>query len=298
LSSLSKPTLVLDLDETLIRYDRENQAGSFIGVETRDIEVEGSLLVIALRPYVQQFLSSLAAHYELVVWTAGTEPYGRAIVKVLDPSGSLISHSLYRQHCTCKDNHFIKDLSRLGRDDVRLLDNNPVSYSLQPSKGIPVRDFLGDPQDFELLRLLNDLRPDLEIIDISFEPPQPALSLDIPADQSLDVEAAPEGFDDDASMEILVGLFKDLRIVDHRLDVEAAPEGFGDDDASMEILVDLFKDLRIVDHRLDVEAAPEGFESANEVRDESDSFGTHLETSYFIFLCYHRSRMMCHRSLR
>ena len=207
---------MLDLDETLIRYDRENQAGSFIGVETRDIEVEGSLMVIALRPYVQQFLSSLAAHYELVVWTAGIESYGRAVVQMLDPSGSFISHILYMQHCTRKDNHFIKDLNRLGRDDVRLLDKNPVSYFLQPSKGISVRKFLGDTQDVELLRLLNDLRPDLEIIDISFEAPQPAfsLSLDIPADQSLDVEAAPEGFDDDSSVEILVALFGNLRIDD------------------------------------------------------------------------------------
>jgi hypothetical protein len=163
------------------------------------------------------------------------------------------------QHCTRKDNHFIKDLNRLGRDDVRLLDKNPVSYFLQPSKGISVRKFLGDPQDVELLRLLNDLRPGLEIIDISFEAPQPAfsLSLDIPADQSLDVEAAPEGFDDDSSVEILVALFGNLRIDD----------GFDETVSTM--------------------SESEVDEAAKEVGHESDSFGAHHDPCCFVASVYH-----------
>jgi hypothetical protein len=225
----------------------------------REIEVEGSSLVIALRPHVKKFLSSLATHYELVVWTAGIESYGRAVVQMLDPSGSFISHILYMQHCTRKDNHFIKDLNRLGRDDVRLLDKNPVSYFLQPSKGISVKKFLGDPQDVELLRLLNDLRPGLEIIDISFEAPQPAfsLSLDIPADQSLDVEAAPEGFDDDSSVEILVALFGNLRIDD----------GFDETVSTM--------------------SESEVDEAAKEVGHESDSFGAHDDPCCVVASVYH-----------
>jgi len=161
----SKSTLVLDLDETMVHFHREKPEVPAIA-----LELLGGFL--SVRPYANEFLSSLAAYYELVVWTAGEEAYGRAVVSVLDPSGSYISHSLYRQHCTylCLDGHefFIKDLDRLGRESIRILDNNPISYSFQPTKGIPVKDYRGDPQDSELLGLMRELTPteDVDMVDV------------------------------------------------------------------------------------------------------------------------------------
>jgi Dullard-like phosphatase family protein len=167
-----KPTLVLDLDETLVHAVpavKPMFPAELLKVSQDDGDFA---LWLAIRPHVHQFLSSLAAHYELVVWTAGTEPYGRAVVQRLDPSGSFISYSLYRQHCTQQDGRFIKDLNRLARENVRICDNNPVSYSFQPTKGIPVNDFLGDPQDMELVKLLRELSPidDVEMLDVEHIP--------------------------------------------------------------------------------------------------------------------------------
>ena len=168
-----KPTLVLDLDETLVHAVpavKPMFPSELLKVSQDDGDFA---LWLAIRPHVHQFLSSLAAHYELVVWTAGTEPYGRAVVQRLDPSGSFISHSLYRQHCTQRDGRFIKDLSRLGRDErTRICDNNPVSFSFQPSAGILVNDFVGDPQDVELVKLLRQLTPtnDVEMVDVEHVP--------------------------------------------------------------------------------------------------------------------------------
>jgi len=151
-----KPTLVLDLDETLVHAKIQSEEPPY---PAKIIVVEGSVIWFALRPFARQFLSFLAVHYELVVWTAGTEPYGWAVVKELDPSGSLISHSLFRQHCTVdEDDRFVKDLSRLGRDQrTRICDNNPVSFRFQPDSGILVKDFFGDPTDEVLKTLLCNL---------------------------------------------------------------------------------------------------------------------------------------------
>ena len=170
-STLSeKPTLVLDLDETLVHADPEMDV---------PINVDGRTLYLAVRPFAREFLESIAAHYELVVWTAGIESYGRAVVKLLDPAGSLISHSLFRQHCTIQEDGFskiyLKDLSRLGRDErTRICDNNPDSFRLQPAAGILVDDFYGNPKDMFLKKLLLHLTKMalLRDLDLKFTPDQ------------------------------------------------------------------------------------------------------------------------------
>ena len=152
-----RQTLVLDLDETLVHAFSAEPC-----VPAVPLMVNGKQLWLSIRPHAESFLSSLAVHYELVVWTAGVEAYGKAVVKLLDPSGSLISHSLYRQHCTCYgDGIYIKDLMMLGRDmrGTRIVDNNPVSFYLQPSAGILVPDFVGHIDDTCLVTLMRELIP-------------------------------------------------------------------------------------------------------------------------------------------
>jgi len=74
------------------------------------------IVVVALRPLASLFLSLLAIHCELVVWTAGTQSYDRAVLTALNPSGSLISHSLFRQHYT-EDRCHRSEYVRLSPDD-------------------------------------------------------------------------------------------------------------------------------------------------------------------------------------
>ena len=37
--------------------------------------------------------------FEIVIFTASRQDYADAVVDKLDPSGKLIDHRLYRQHC-------------------------------------------------------------------------------------------------------------------------------------------------------------------------------------------------------
>jgi RNA polymerase II subunit A small phosphatase-like protein len=135
---------------------------------------------VSFRPYVRFFLEQLAPHYELIVWTAGTQAYGEAIVRELDPTGNLITHALYRQHCTYmkRENLYAKDLTFLDRDmeRVRLCDNNPHSFRLQRDRGILVPDFIGDPSDMYLLGLCHELIP---IDDVDMEDCEALVSLSL-----------------------------------------------------------------------------------------------------------------------
>ena len=150
---------MLDLDETLVHssVQRPTYPAKLVPVDV------ATSVWVSFRPYVRLFLEQLAPHYELVVWTAGTQAYGEAIVRELDPTGNLISGALYRQHCTYmkREKLYVKDLTFLGRDltRVRLCDNNLNSFRLQRDRGILVPDFVGDPSDMYLLRLCHELIP-------------------------------------------------------------------------------------------------------------------------------------------
>jgi len=58
------------------------------------------------------------------------------------------------------NNHFIKDLSKLGRnlEKTIIIDNVKENFMLQPDNGLNISNFLGDERDNELLNLVNDLK--------------------------------------------------------------------------------------------------------------------------------------------
>ncbi len=133
-------TLVLDLDETLISFRRdENGRG-----------------ILKPRPYLQQFLSEMSKKYELIIFTAGTKEYADPILDLIDQKKIFFDKRLYRNHAVVKDDIYIKDLSKLGRDlsKVIILDNMPQNYELQKENGIFIRNYYGDDKDDNALREL------------------------------------------------------------------------------------------------------------------------------------------------
>ncbi|KAE8734295.1 putative C-terminal domain small phosphatase [Hibiscus syriacus] len=148
-------TIVLDLDETLVhsRPDPPPKTYDFV-IKPSIYGLEMSFYV-SKRPGVNEFLEAISKKYEVVVFTAGLEPYASSLLDVLDPKG-LLSHHLYRDSCKqiCKG-RYVKDLSTLGIDleKVVIVDDNPKSYSLQPANGIPIKRFEGDMEDRELEKL-------------------------------------------------------------------------------------------------------------------------------------------------
>lgn len=104
---------MLDLDETLIHYDEY-------------------MNIFRTRPFCYPFLTDLAPHYEIVIFTAAEERYANFIIDKLDTGGDLIKDRLFRQHLTRTGYRmFIKDLERLDRPLNRCLIIDNLSENFE-----------------------------------------------------------------------------------------------------------------------------------------------------------------------
>ncbi|KAI8093587.1 HAD-like domain-containing protein [Halteromyces radiatus] len=168
----NRPTLVLDLDETLLHTYREPKSdpndywdADYV-VYAKD---RRSCLAGILRPGVTEFLVWASGIFEVVVWTAGHDDYAQMVCKLLDPEGNLINHMLSRRTCirmrsaATGEIMYVKDLCALGRDLGRtfLVDNTPHAATLNLSNLIPIETFLGGSSDRELKELRRFLESNL-----------------------------------------------------------------------------------------------------------------------------------------
>lgn len=176
--------LVLDMDECLVHSKFQNE------VEYRQSEYrpeqlneysdsfeivmdDGERAVVNKRPGLDRFLEEAAKHFDVYVFTAGLEAYGKPILDALDPKGNIFAGRFFRESCKQRKGMFLKDLSVVRGGDlsrVILVDNNPVSFLMQPSNGIPVPSFYDDPNDRMLesltkvlasIKSVEDVRPRL-----------------------------------------------------------------------------------------------------------------------------------------
>ena len=149
----NKKTLILDLDETLVH-------SSFIPFEKNDIvlnvDFEGVLynIYVLIRPHVEKFLKNIAKFFEIVVFTASISKYASPLLDILDKEKN-IKYRLYRDHCTFINGVFVKDLKRLNRSlkDIIIVDNSPIAYAFDSENGLPIKTWVEDPDDNELLKI-------------------------------------------------------------------------------------------------------------------------------------------------
>ncbi len=99
--------------------------------------------------------------YDVVIFTAGMQEYADWVVDQLDPTGSLITHRLYRQHTINREVDsdlplIIKDLSKIGRDNSRtiIVDNIAENFLLQKDQGIFISTWYSDLEDTALRDLI------------------------------------------------------------------------------------------------------------------------------------------------
>ena len=167
----SRITLVLDLDETLVR-------SSFDCTFEFDFEAPFALngcwctARVRKRPFVDDFLQRVSQNFELVLMTAGVEPYASLVLDILDDRRTL-EYRFYRDSCTKTDTGLlVKDLSRFNRDLQRtiIVDNSPNAYLWHPQNAVDVDDFVGDSRDrqlctvadfLEVIKDAKDIRPHL-----------------------------------------------------------------------------------------------------------------------------------------
>ena len=109
-------------------------------------------------PFTCQFLDECMRKYDTYVFTAGMELYASPLLDVLD-SQNRLKGRLYRQHCRHYRGYFLKDISVVPSDLSRtvLVDNNPISFGVQPSNGIPVPNFYSDASDNHLEEVMKTL---------------------------------------------------------------------------------------------------------------------------------------------
>ena len=153
-------TLVIDLDETLVHsyFAKEPPYTPDISY---DIEITGITIHIStlIRPGTYQFLERLSKIYEIVIFTASLSQYAIPLLNEIDKN-NYCKYKLFREHCYIFDNKgnpgYVKDLSKLNRDlnNVIIIDNNPDCYFLNKENGIPIKTWLNDKNDKELLKLL------------------------------------------------------------------------------------------------------------------------------------------------
>ncbi|XP_020232353.1 probable C-terminal domain small phosphatase [Cajanus cajan] len=149
-------TVFLDLDETLVHSQLSPAPERFDFIVRPVIDGVPMDFYVLKRPGVDEFLESLAAKYEVVVFTAALKEYASMVLDRLDWK-RFISHRLYRDSCRNVDGKLVKDLSEMGRDLTRvvIVDDNPNSFSRQPENAILIRPFVDDVFDRELWKLRN-----------------------------------------------------------------------------------------------------------------------------------------------
>ena len=154
-SSNGKKTLILDLDETLVHS--AFKPFYFKADMTLNVQYDGSShpVHVLKRPYVDEFLRKMSEHFEIVVFTASISQYANPLLDRLD-SQRVITHRLFREHCVFNRGLYIKDLRKIGRElkDMIIVDNNPISYTVNQDNGIPIPTWHYDKTDTELLKLI------------------------------------------------------------------------------------------------------------------------------------------------
>ncbi|CAN8290780.1 unnamed protein product [Cochlearia groenlandica] len=154
--SNTKRTIILDLDETLVHSTTQLPGVRYDFIVMVKMEEEIMPIFVVIRPGVTEFLKRLGESYKVAVFTAGLEDYASQVLDKIDKDG-VISQRLYRESCTEVNGKYVKDLSLVVGEDLGnalIVDDNPSSYSLQPENGVPIKAFVDDLKDQELLKLV------------------------------------------------------------------------------------------------------------------------------------------------
>lgn len=178
MDSTNKLALVLDMDECIVHSTFASEHAMCTKAYNKDecFEIfmeDGEKAVVCKRPGLDAFLNSVKHRYDIYVFTASLPVYSDAVLDYLDPKGDIFIKRFYRDSCQQVTNGvFLKDLQLIRKDlaKVVLVDNNPISFLLYPSNGIPVPSFYDNMNDISLDALakvldnidqLPDIRPRL-----------------------------------------------------------------------------------------------------------------------------------------
>lgn len=190
MSSVPRLRIVMDLDECMVHskdllYGRTRERTKHEQAQLAWKHKESGAVIIEdfavyLRPNLSLFLKGVTEFADVYAYTAGTEGYAKHVFAHIDPDRKVFRRILYRHNCvsvrgpirSCliplNSGHFqyLKDLRKFGDEvyipeRIVLVDNNPISFQLQPENGLLVSDYTaksGQSDDSHLLDTLETLR--------------------------------------------------------------------------------------------------------------------------------------------
>lgn len=166
----SRKTLIFDLDETLVHCcENLPQARPDVVLPITFPTGEVVNAGINIRPYARESLKEANRLFEVMVFTASHKCYADVVLDYLDPTGDLIHHRLYRDHCISVEGVLLKDLRIFGNrrlQDLVIVDNAAYSFAYQLDNGVPIISWHDDPYDRELYNLIDYMKVLAEAEDI------------------------------------------------------------------------------------------------------------------------------------
>jgi RNA polymerase II subunit A small phosphatase-like protein len=154
---MSRPLLILDLDETLI-YATEQAS-----------EISPHFAVgpysVYKRPGVDEFLAALPQWYEVAIWTSSSAVYAGEVVRQLIPSSLELKFLWTRSRCVrrydyeTQEEYWVKDLKKVRRlgyalERILVVDDSPEKLQRNYGNYIRIYPFVGNTGDKELANLL------------------------------------------------------------------------------------------------------------------------------------------------
>jgi Dullard-like phosphatase family protein len=165
-----KKTLIFDLDETLV-HCCEDVNFSSPSVILPIVFPSGETIEagINIRPFALDCLREVSKYFEVFVFTASHQCYANVVLDHLDPKHELIHHRFFRDSCVNMNGVFIKDLrifANRNLKDMIIVDNAAYSFAYQLENGIPIVSWHDDPNDRELMNLIDYVKALASVDDV------------------------------------------------------------------------------------------------------------------------------------
>ena len=164
-----RKTIIFDLDETLIHCNEDQSGPADARIPVIFPSGEKILAGINIRPYAKEIVEELAAHFEVIIFTASHSCYANPVIDYLDEK-RVIAGRLFREHCSqVAEGLYTKDLRVIKNRDLKdlvLIDNAVYSFILNLENGIPIIPYYNNKKDIELLKLRDFLMNLKEVEDV------------------------------------------------------------------------------------------------------------------------------------
>jgi RNA polymerase II subunit A small phosphatase-like protein len=151
--------MILDLDETLIHASETRLTG-------KNEDFIFDKYFVYKRPHLEYFLQEAAKHFTLGIWSSAGDEYVNGIVNTIRPPIVNFEFVWARSKCSLKRDrtydtyYFEKRLDKLKKrgfplEQILIVDDTAEKASSNYGNAIYIKEFTGNPEDSELLFLLD-----------------------------------------------------------------------------------------------------------------------------------------------